>query len=104
MTVRAKFRYTGYSATHITRPILNEHGTNMRDEATGQYAAETIEARTMLFAPVYGGGEGNNKSENKLFWQATPSGKLELQMVNPEAWSKFTMGKAYYLIFEEAPD
>jgi hypothetical protein len=85
----------------MTRPILDEKNQPIKTAGDG-YQYETIEARTMNFAPVYGGTDAN--AENKLFWQATPSGKLEMQMVNPEAWSQFEMGKCYYLDFTEAPE
>jgi hypothetical protein len=100
MTVRAKFRYTGYAATHMSRQIAPG------DQLLGAKSAdprnyEVVEARTMTFNPVYG---TDPDSENRLFWQATPSGELKLQMVNPEAWSQFEMGKYYYLDLTPAPD
>lgn len=100
MTVRAKFRYTGYTATHMSRETLD--GRVYQDgSAHPRRMQEVVEARTLTFVPVY---SQDPNSENRLFWQATPSGKLELQMISPEAWSQFEMGKYYYLDFTEAPD
>lgn len=100
MSVRAKFRYTGYAATHTSRPI---NPNLVGREAASPANYEQVEVRTMSFAPVSPRSDDPDH-ENRLFWQATPSGELKLQMVNPEAWSQFEMGKAYYLDFSEAPD
>ena len=37
--------------------------------------------------------------ENNKFWDASPSGKLELGMINPEAAAYFKIGKEYYIDF-----
>lgn len=42
----------------------------------------------------------NTSEENKSFWDATPSGKLELTWVNPNV--SFKPGKEYYLDILEA--
>jgi len=49
------------------------------------------------FHPVYSDDEN---SENKKFWEATPSGKLEFQCLNPDV--KFEAGKEYYIDISEA--
>ncbi len=76
MSVRAKFR-------------LQEYTT--RIDHTGK------ELRTLILYPVTSGSE-----ENKKFYEYTPSGKLELGTVNPEAWAKFEIGKSYYVDFTPA--
>jgi hypothetical protein len=45
--------------------------------------------------------QGNNE-ENKKFFSATPSGKLEIGVMNPEAAKKFEVGISYYLDFTPA--
>ena len=50
---------------------------------------------TFKFMAVYG-GQGANE-ENKKFWEATPSGSVELSCVREEV--KFEIGKEYYLDF-----
>ena len=46
--------------------------------------------------PVYG-----NSEENKKFWNATPGGKIELHIDNPESMSAFEFGE-YYVDFTKA--
>lgn len=38
---------------------------------------------------------------NKAFWQATPSGSLEMRITNPAAFDFFTPGKKLFLEFSE---
>ena len=57
-----------------------------------------IEKRTLNFTPVYGAGS----EENKAFWDATPTGSLQLGVVNQDAWKQFELGKSYYLDFTPA--
>ncbi len=47
---------------------------------------------TLTFIPV-----ADNSPENKLFWESTPSGRLELGMVNEEAVHEFEILKEYYI-------
>jgi hypothetical protein len=42
-------------------------------------------------------------SENKAFWQATPSGKIEMYINNPEGAKLFELGEEYYVDFSPAP-
>lgn len=42
-------------------------------------------------------------TENGRFTKATPSGKIEMRVDNPEAAVQFEPGKSYYVTFEEAP-
>jgi hypothetical protein len=58
--------------------------------------ATTIHGRTIRMFPVTSGSE-----ENKEFFKWTPSGKLEMGIVNPDV--EFVPGKEYYLDFTEAP-
>jgi hypothetical protein len=39
--------------------------------------------------------------ENKAFWSATPSGRIEIHVSNPDAAEQFEAGKAYYVDFTE---
>lgn len=43
-----------------------------------------------------------DSAENKQFFQATPSGTIELQTVNPAALAQFEQGAEYYVDFEKA--
>ena len=44
-----------------------------------------------------------NKEDNQ-FSSATPQGKLEMSITNPEASNFLQPGKSYYLDFTEAPE
>lgn len=52
---------------------------------------------TIRLEPVCDGNE-----ENKTFFAATPSGQINLHVVNPAAAEVFEEGKAYYIDFTQA--
>jgi hypothetical protein len=58
------------------------------------------EVRTVILSPVY--GHGNPEHENTKFWQATPSGKIELGCANLAAAEMFDIGQEYYIDFTKA--
>ncbi|MCE9605048.1 MAG: hypothetical protein K8U03_09135 [Planctomycetia bacterium] len=58
------------------------------------------ELKTILLTPVY--GDGNPEHENTKFWNYTPSGRIELGTVNPQASDQFELGKEYYVDFTPA--
>ena len=45
---------------------------------------------------------GEEGTENFKFWQATPSGTLHMQVLNPEATKQFHQGDEFYLTFDKA--
>lgn len=49
---------------------------------------------SVVLNPVMG-----NSEENKKFWKASPSGKVELSILNSEASKQFIIGKEYYVDF-----
>lgn len=51
----------------------------------------------IVLSPVISGSD-----ENKSFYKWTPSGKIELGVVNPNAASQFEVGKEYYIDFTQA--
>lgn len=81
MTVRAKF-YVGEKVTRANHP--HPQATN-----------EPME--TVVLYPVNGDTE-----ENKNFFKWTPSGKIEIGILNPEAAKQFEIGKEYYIDFTPA--
>lgn len=83
--VRAKFRCE--SITHLIGQRY--------DRENGNYIDAPV--RTVVMVPVYGSNDPNH--ENTKFWEASPSGRLELQFVNAEAVKQFEVGKDYYLDF-----
>lgn len=42
---------------------------------------------------------GDNNPENKAFFQATPSGTVEMNVVKPEVADAFVLGAEYYVDF-----
>ena len=50
---------------------------------------------------VYGTDDVDNE-ENNQFAEATPSGRLDMQITNPAAKGFFEQGKTYYLDFTES--
>lgn len=79
MSVRAKFKVNSYS--------------------TSLQGLEEKELRTVHMSPVY---DSDKNSENGKFWQYTPSGKIELGTINPDAWAQFELGGEYYVEFTPA--
>ena len=53
---------------------------------------ESDRCASILMVPVYSGSE-----ENKKFFESTPSGGIELGVVNPEAAKQLEEGKEYYI-------
>jgi hypothetical protein len=83
--VRAKFSVNAIRRTRYGKYVNGE---------TVQTEMQTIELN-----PVYSNDEND---ENKKFWDATPSGKIELGTINLEAAKYFELGKEYYVDFKEA--
>lgn len=51
----------------------------------------------VILLPVIG-----NSEENKTFWRATPSGKIEMFINNPEAVKQFETFGEFYIDFTKA--
>jgi hypothetical protein len=81
--VRAKF-----TVDNIARHLRGHH------DEDGEYIVD--EAQTITLTPVY---SEDPDSENRLFWEATPAGKIELNTVNREAWEQFELGQEFYIDF-----
>jgi hypothetical protein len=60
---------------------------------------DTGESGLVVLNPVY---STDPNHENKSFWDATPSGKIELWISNPNAFKQFEAGKEYYVDFTQA--
>ena len=63
--------------------------------ARNKYGDE--EQQSIRMSAVMSGSE-----ENKTFFRWTPSAKIELNTVNPEAGNQFELGKEYYVDFTKA--
>lgn len=57
-------------------------------------------ARSIKMSPVYGNGDPSH--ENTKFWNASPGGRLELNVVNAAAAAGFEVGEEYYVDFTPA--
>lgn len=89
MSVRAKFRVQTISRQMGVRPVVADGATRYED----------CELRTVTLTPVTG-----TKGENATFWQATPSGKIELSMVLASAVEQFDLGREMYVTFEPSDE
>jgi hypothetical protein len=61
--------------------------------------AGKVHSRRVLLHPVY---SDNPEHENRAFWQATPTGMLDMWITNPAAFEQFEQGAEYYIDFERA--
>ena len=93
MSVRAKFKVEEVRCSQTTRYIDPKKGYEADN-------VEKVEMRTIVMSPIYGNGDPNH--ENTKFWNASPSGKIELGTINPAAWRQFELGKEYYIDFTPA--
>jgi hypothetical protein len=55
------------------------------------------ETQTIKLTPVTSGSE-----ENKAFYDATPSGSIDLMLLNEDAGKQLELGKEYYVDFTPA--
>ena len=56
------------------------------------------EQQTVKMSPV----SGNESEENRKFWEATPTGKLEIGCAKAETAGLFELGREYYVDFTPA--
>lgn len=99
MSVRAKFKVDAIKRTMGSRIKLGSDGKAVKN-SKGYEEYEPCEMRTVEMSPVYGSGDPDH--ENTKFWQASPSGKLELGCVNLAAAEQFELGAEYYIDFTKA--
>lgn len=97
--VRAKFKVISLRFTPGQKVILGADGKPEKD-ARGYDKYAPAKQVTIEMCPVYGNGDPNH--ENTKFWQASPSGKLEMNCVNEAASVQFELDKEYYLDFTPA--
>lgn len=89
-TVRAKFQVTRVECSTYSKSVKREDGS---------FGLEKQEMRTIVLSPVYSEAPD---SENKRFWDSSPTGEIRLGTVNPAAWQAFDLDKAYYIDFTPA--
>lgn len=98
-TVRAKFKVASKKFAEGQKVKIGADGKPEKD-ARGYDVTVPAEYVTIEMYPVYGNGDPHH--ENTKFWQASPSGKLELGCVNEAASKQFVVGKEYYVDFTPA--
>jgi hypothetical protein len=89
MTVRAKFK--------VSRIECQSHMARKPGGTANEY--ERTEMRTIVLSPVY---SDDPESENRKFWNASPSGEIKLGTINPQAWAAFELDGEYYIDFTKA--
>lgn len=92
MTItRAKFTVNAIERTVGSKEVVGDDGKRTWVPA---------EMWTVRLNSVYGNGDPEH--ENTKFWQASPSGSIQLSMVNQAAAEVFELGKDYYVDFRAA--
>ncbi len=97
--VRAKFRVNQITRSTTSKQKKDEKGYPVKN-ANGAAVYETVEMQTIHMSPVYQGSDPN--AENTKFWDSSPSGKLELGVINLAAATYFELDKEYYIDFTKA--
>lgn len=99
MSVRAKFKVTTIERSTGSRPKITDGVPEKTEHGHAVY--EPCELQTIHLSPVYANGDPDH--ENSKFWQASPSGSIQLGTINPAAWQAFDLGAEYYIDFTKAP-
>ena len=63
----------------------------------GQWDSKPAIGRTVTLTPV-SPMEKDKDHENAKFWEASPSGKLEITIMNPAAADELEVGQEFYLL------
>ncbi len=86
-TVRAKFKLDTVSQSGY---VKYTYPTD-----TEPAKSEIVKMTTIKASPVYANGDPNH--ENSKFWNASPSGSLELGSINPDVFAHLDIGQEFYL-------
>lgn len=90
--VRGKFKVSS-TESRLTR---RQKDVTKKKDYTPENMEE-VEVKTVRLDPVYHNNDPEH--ENAKFWDASPSGKIELGMINPGVHEVFIIGKEYYVDF-----
>jgi hypothetical protein len=88
-TMRCKFRCNEIGIRDYTGSVMGDDG---------KYKKVSRMLYSAKLTPVF---SDKPNSENKKFWDATPSGSFEVSSINPDY---FEPGREYYLDITPAPD
>ena len=86
MSVRAKFRCT--------------EATDRWSGIPDRPAQKSVKLEAVM--PAYKDGKPDPDHPNTQFFAATPSGRLELAIMNPAAAEQFVIGREYFIDFTPA--
>jgi hypothetical protein len=92
MGVLAKFRVQKIECQSHSR---QEKGPDGKDRLVRK------EMRTIVLAPVY---SADPESENRKFWESSPTGEIRLGTINLAAAEYFELDGEYYVEFGKADD
>lgn len=99
MRTRCKFSVGKIELVKSSKPVLDENGEQVKNEA-GHPVYEMFKQPTVHLGAVYAPDDA--KSENGTFWQATPSGSISLTINNPAGAEIFEVGDDFYVDFIRA--
>jgi hypothetical protein len=91
MTIRCKFKVD---------TIKRIQSSKSKQDENGKWISEPVEMRSVEMSPVY---STDPATENKQFWDATPSGQLRFDTVNLKAVEGLELGAEYYIDITPAP-
>lgn len=92
--VRAKFTVQSYE-TSLQKGIKSEPREDGRQRNwSNPEDTETVECRTVKMSAVADGSE-----ENKKFFRFTPSGQINIGILNQAAWEQLPLGAEVYVDF-----
>lgn len=87
-----RFKGPGHSPLMIRLKVrLTEQKNNEGSRKVDGKWVDCIKV-SVVFIPV-----ANDSPENKLFWDATPEGKIEFSSVNPGVLNELVMSREYYV-------
>lgn len=92
MSVRSKFKVTKIERQMGSRPV----DAGFSEGGTRNCTWEKCEIWTVVLVPV---SSQDPASENFKFWNASPSGQIQIGCANKEAVEQFDLDKEYYVDF-----
>ncbi len=75
---------------------------NVSSIETFQYGGQKLKLNAVVPTTIDGKLEFEN-SEDESFWNATPSGTMEITITNSDAAEQFQAGDMFYVTFKRAP-
>lgn len=93
MAVIARFKVSRFESGMYDKARYED-----RDGQKVYVGSDRQEMRTVILHPVY---SDDPNSENKKFWEASPSGEIKLGTVNQAAWQEFDLDGEYEVIFRK---